>query len=115
MVKFKNLFSFSKSEVEKTFSHASFVIKQHGLKLLKAPELESAHGKLLAVISKKFGKAHERNLMRRRIKSIFYNQKLFEVHATWILIVYENSKQLEFAQLQDFLTKNITTLPHENS
>jgi ribonuclease P protein component len=115
LVKFKNLFSFSKTEVEKSFSHASFVIKQHGLKLLRVSNSDQPHGKLLAVISKKYGKAHERNLMRRRIKNIFYNQKLFEIKATWILIVYENSKQLEYSQLQDVLTKSIAGPSHEIS
>lgn len=111
MVKFRALFSFSRNEITYAFSHAQFFKRILGLKLLQiAPEAKKSspfdsceHGKLLIVISRKTGKAHLRNLLRRRIKSIFYQHKLFEKQTYSILLVYAQAIQLSYEQLERVL------------
>ena len=112
-IKVKSLFSFKKKEIDKAFSNSSFQASCLGLKLLKSSitkELnEEKHGKLLIVIPKAFGKAHERNLMRRRLRSIFYEEKLYQKPITWIIICYKESKKMDFDQLKNFMIKNLKT------
>lgn len=108
MIKFKNLFSFSKSETESAFKNTALHDQITGFKLLQTPPTTSSKfGKLLIIISKRSGKAHERNLLRRQIKSIFYEEKLFKKPITSILIVYKQATKLTFDEIKKFLTKNL--------
>ena len=106
MIEFKKLFSFSQKEIDLAFKKASLVGKSNGLKLLKSPcDLE--YGKILIITPKKCGKANLRNQLRRRIKAIFYEEKLFQKPAIYILLAYKKSTEFSFDQLKEFLTKNI--------
>ena len=106
MSKFQDYFRFSKKEVTLAFEHAKLTNQTNGLKLLKTT-LQTAsedlpHGKILIIISRKVGKAHERNLSRRRIKSIFYEEKLYEKPLISILLTYKPATELSFEQLKEF-------------
>ena len=109
MIKFRKLFSFSQKEITDTYARAKIIKKVLGLKLLVAPlDITSHgstenHGKLLIVISRKTGKAHVRNLLRRRIKSIFFEQKLYQKPTRSVLIVYREATKLTFEQLQQIM------------
>ena len=116
MIKFRNLFCFSKKEIDAVFAHAQSVKRAPGLKLIQAPlglpehstdTLEEAFGKLLIVVPRKTGKAHVRNLLRRRAKAIFYAQKLYKKPVKSILSIYAEAANLSFDQLQAFLVSNL--------
>ena len=109
MVKFKQLFAFSTREVQFSFSFAAFSSGILGLRLLRAPLFcaNQSYGKLLIIIPKRAGKAHERNKLRRRIKAAFYENKLFEKPITSVLLVYHQAKQLSYEEIEEFLCKNI--------
>ena len=109
MVHFRSLFSCTKKEISAALQHAHVVATIHGLKLLKTrkgPFDALPHGKLLIIPVRTF-KAHERNLIRRRIKSIFYEEQLYTQPTMWILIVYKQALHLSFSELKTFLTKHI--------
>ncbi|MFH1461971.1 MAG: ribonuclease P protein component [bacterium] len=108
-MKFKDLFRFEKKEVDLTFQNAKQKDKIEGLKLLQSPNVETAFGKLLIITSKKVGKAHKRNRIRRQLKSIFYQEKLFQNPINSIIIVYKQATDLTFEQLREFLIKNFKT------
>ena len=110
MIKFSDLFSFTRNEVRFSFNNAKKKASIPGLILLQAPlqeTLPEPFGKLLIVIPRLSGKAHKRNLFRRRVKSIFYEEKLFEKPVTSILLVRKTAIDLPFDQLKEFLVKNI--------
>ena len=122
---FRQLFSFSKKEIDRAFKKVRPKAKTRGLKLLQAPGLffdspPSIHsaklstqddraefGKLLIIAPRRSGKAHKRNLIRRRIRAIFYEQKLYEKVATSILLVRSEAMELTFEQLQEFLVSSL--------
>lgn len=106
MIKFKEIFSFSKKEIETSLKSAKIVCKEGGLKLLQAPATKD-FGKLLVIIPKKSGKAFERNLIKRRLKAIFYEEKLFEKPLVYIIIVYKAAMDLNFQDLKKILIKNL--------
>ncbi len=111
---FRSLFSFDKKEIDKAFKQVKLVAKTRGLKLLQAPGLffddvndSHQYGKLLIISPRRSGKAHKRNLIKRRFKAIFYEQKLFEKVATSIVLVRAEAMELTFEQLQDFLVSHV--------
>jgi ribonuclease P protein component len=99
---FKPLFHFEKSEVQAAFAIATAAGYARGFKLLKAPG-SATHSKLLIVTPRGSGKAHERNLVRRRAKAIFYENAQHTVPTTWILLVYKKSAESSFDTLKAFL------------
>jgi len=107
MIKFKLLFSFAKSEIPNLIAISKLKTKQSGFKLLQVDTKELEYGKILIVTSRKTGKAHDRNLIRRRIKEAFHTQKLYEKPVISILFVYKSALALSYAQIKDFLFKNI--------
>jgi ribonuclease P protein component len=49
------------------------------------------------------GNAPERNLLRRQLKAIFYEEKLFERGFECIIILRKEAVPLSFAQLKELL------------
>jgi len=106
VIKFKNLFSFKKSEIKEAFEGAQFKAKGPGLKLLQSKS-SLEHGKILIIIPKRAGKASKRNKFRRQVKSIFFHEKLYEKPIISILLVYEDAMELTFEQTKTFLKDNL--------
>lgn len=111
MPKFKNLFSFSQSEINIAFKSAKPLKMVYGLKLLQAPMLQKQeHGKLLIITPRATGKAHLRNFIRRQLKAIFYEHKLYAFKSTFILLVYKPAIELNFNQLTSSLVNACTVI-----
>jgi len=110
MINFSSLFSFSQKEIKQAFNKAKFKNKINGLKLLQlsSEELDEkpSLGKILIVIPGKTGNAIKRNKIRRQIKAIFYEEKLFEKPLISILLVYKPALKLNFEQVKEFLVKS---------
>ena len=110
MSKNQDFFHFSQNEVDLTFEHTKLVNQIDGLKLLQAPlqaiSKDLKYGKILIIISQKVGKAHERNLLRRRIKSIFQEEKLYKKSIISILLTYKPATRLSFEQIKEFLVQS---------
>lgn len=121
MVKFKNLFRFSRQEVTLSLEHAKLKTLWRGLKLLQAPlsclnNIQTGNGevdepaqigKILIITPATCGKASQRNLFRRRVKNIFYTQKLYVHPLVSVLIVRKEAMDLNVKELEKFLKKNI--------
>jgi|GEM_PF-1484939 len=123
-------FSYSQSEAKKFLENSKTSARVLGLKLvverskkptpstgndtetsetppniaLETPE-EPTHGKLLIVIPRRVANACGRNLIRRRLKAIYTENKLFKNTKRYALFVYPEAKALSYQQLAEFLTK----------
>lgn len=96
---------FTRRETDQLFKHIKIRVKKLGLEILLAPR-SLDFGRCLISISKKTGNAPQRNKLRRRIKAIFYTQRLFQTPFDWVIIAKTPSTtQLEFNQLQTILTE----------
>lgn len=109
--KFRSLFSLTKDEIAQAFRQARLFCSQRGLKILQAPlqlNNESAddnHGKMLVITPKKSGKAHDRNKIKRQLKALFYEEKLYETKSIFIVLVYKNAMSLSFDDIKDIVKK----------
>lgn len=125
-------FSFSQSEAKKFLAHSKFAAKALGLKLVveqnnrqnsptekRSQEIDhstdlsplalekSGCGKLLIVIPRRVANAVGRNLIRRRIKAIYSENKLFNNNKHYALFVYPEAKNWSFDQFSEFLKKSL--------
>jgi len=94
---------FTKREIEYLFQHARRVIRNQFCTILVAPRQNPDYARVLIVLSRAVGNAPERNLIRRRIKAIFYEEKLFTADVDCVIIVYKKMVTLSFDQLKTLL------------
>lgn len=95
----KKISSFTRQEVAELFACARAKIKLPGLRILKAPTTHP-YGRILIVIPRKVGTAPERNLIRRRIKMIFREKKLYLYGSNFIALIGPECKKISFQELE---------------
>jgi len=95
----KQISRFSRKEIDHLFKNSTAVYKSKELVILTAPCLLD-FGRVLLVTSRKVGNAPQRNLLRRRSRAIFYEQRLFELGKDCVAIFKAPAKELNFEQLK---------------
>lgn len=115
MIKFKNLFQFSKKEVSSFIDKSKFKAHIKGLRLVQviqdSGDIAPDSGKLLIITPRTCGKAHLRNQLRRRLKDIFYKEQLYKIPKISIIIASRNAMLHSYDELKCFLTQNIGGTP----
>lgn len=98
----KRLSKFTKREIDHLFKHARRVFRSPECTILLAPR-QDVFGRVLIVTSRKVGNAPERNLIRRRIKSIFYEEKLYDRSFDCVIIAQKKLTDLSFDELKKLI------------
>ena len=101
---------FTKREIDYLFQHARRIVRNQFCTILVAPRQNQDYARVLIVVSRQVGNAPERNLIRRRIKSIFYEEKLFALKFDCVIIVYKKMVTLPFDQLKTLLVSTYQKL-----
>ena len=96
------LSSFSKTEIKKLWQNAQLKVKQPGILVFTAPQ-SGPTGRVLLVIPKAAGTAPERNLFKRRVRSIFKEEKLTERGYDCIVRAHKNGVIIPFETLKTHL------------
>jgi ribonuclease P protein component len=94
---------FTAIQAQEFFSKARRVIRRPELDILLAPALYSA-GRLLVVTSKKTGNAPQRNTIRRRLKAIFFKEKLTALGYDCAVIIKPRGISLSSQELSTLLS-----------
>lgn len=102
----KQISRFTKSEIDLLFKHGKAVYKSKEFVILTAPCL-ALSSRILLITSRKVGNAPERNLLRRRGRAIFYEEKLFELQKHCVVIFKAPAKDLSFDQFKEILKKSV--------
>ena len=112
----KRISKFTTREIDHLFGHARSFFKDESCTILLAPR-QGEFGRILIVTSRKVGNAPERNFIRRRVKAIFYEEKLYERTVDCVIIAKKKLVGLSFSQLKDILLEAYRKLMqrHENS
>ena len=105
----KKISKFTKSEIDYLFQHARCIVKNEFCTILLAPR-QKEFGRVLIVASLKVGNAPQRNLIRRRIKAIFYEEKLFQHSFDCVMIMHKKAVELSFEQLKNMLLDAYKTI-----
>jgi ribonuclease P protein component len=98
----RRITQFSKKEIDSLFSNARRVFRNAACTLLIA-EKQGSLGRILIIASRKVGNAPERNLLRRRIKAIFYEEKLYIYPFDGAIILYKKAVGLSFSELKNMI------------
>ncbi len=93
---------FTKKEIAKLFDTAQRQVKNRALDILLGLR-QKDFGRILIITSRKVGNAPQRNKIRRRLKSIFYQEKLYETLYDCIVIVKKEAVALSFEALKELL------------
>ena len=100
--------AFTKKEIAQLFKTAKRAVQHPGLTILCAPKTKD-YGRLLVVTPAKIGSAPERNRIRRRLKALFYEHKLFEHGLDCIIIIKKEGINLGIHQLKELLFKALAS------
>ena len=98
----RKISKFTKREIDYLFEHGRRVFRAKQGTILIAPR-QGEFGRVLIIASRKVGNAPERNLIRRRIKSIFYEEKLYDRPYDSVIIVQKSVVELSFGQLKEVI------------
>lgn len=109
----KKISKFTQREIDYLFKNARRVFKNTSLTILIAPRQQD-FGRVLIVTSRKVGNAPQRNLIRRRIKAIFYQEKLFEYPFDCVIISHKDATSLSFDELKKYLLSAYHTIKENN-
>ena len=96
----RDLTRFTKSEVSRLFASARAVYKDAGITILCAPQ-QKEFGRALLITPRKVGNAPKRNKIRRQLRAIFYQEKLYESGFDCAFIVRKPAIQKSFDELKD--------------
>lgn len=96
------LSKFTKKELDHFFSVAKSPKKNQAFTFLIAPT-DQDFGKILVVASRKYGNAPQRNLLKRRFKAIFWEEKLYEKRIDLAVIARPAGKTYDFEKLKALL------------
>jgi ribonuclease P protein component len=102
MPRTKKISSFSRTEISNAFKRSRLKVRYSGLKLLVAPS-DAEHGKLLIVTPRRSGNSPQRNLFRRRMKSLFRENNLADKKIVLIALVDRNGIELSFKKLEQLV------------
>lgn len=99
----KHISKFGKKELDHFFTVAKAAKKNQAFTILIAPATSHPFGRILIMVPKKYGNAPERNTLRRRLKTIFIEQKLYEHRSDIVIITRPTAKNYDFSQLSKLL------------
>lgn len=94
--------TFGQNEVDALFKATIARYKIKGLDIRLAPKVLPL-GRLLIITPRACGNAPKRNRIRRRLKSIFYETKLYNQAYDWIILVRKEGIDLDFDQLKEII------------
>lgn len=103
MVCARSITQWEKTEIDELFAQAKRILFSPVCDI-KVARAQKSYGRLLLIIPVLVGQAHERNLMRRRFKNLFYNQRLFEKGFDWIVFVKKPAVKISYSKLSELVT-----------
>jgi ribonuclease P protein component len=95
----RRITNFSRNELTSLFQRAKTVHRNSSFDIRLAPKTEEI-GRILIITPKKMGNAPNRNRVRRRIKALFYQEKLYLLPYDWIIYCKTKSALLSFSEIK---------------
>lgn len=99
--------SFTKTEISTLFKQATMRVRSNGLRIMTSLTTQQS-ARILIIASRKTGNAPQRNLFKRRLRSLFYQEKFFEKKVDFIVIADKTGAALSFGKLKELITLAFT-------
>ncbi len=96
------LSSFTRKEITDLFKKARALSKNSIFTLLVAPQ-KKGYGRIVIITPRRVGTAPERNLIKRRVRSLFYEEKLFNRGYDGIIIFKKRAASTPFKELKKMI------------
>lgn len=90
-----------RSNIDLLFKRSRRVYSSPELDIRLAPAQEEEGGKLLFIVPRASGTAPQRNTFKRRIKALFYEEKLYTRSYDWIIFGKKSGLTLSFDVLKN--------------
>ncbi|MDO8030067.1 ribonuclease P protein component ['Planchonia careya' phytoplasma] len=104
MMKKKFILSKNK-EINLIFKHDKNSVANYFFKIYYINCAKTLNFKFALSINKRYGKSHERNLIKRRIRAIIYNYySVLKSNVFFIIIIKPTARQLNFVDLSEKLS-----------
>lgn len=104
------LSQFSTAEVQHLFAAGRLAFKNSGMTVLYAPRNKD-FGRILVITSRKVGNSPTRNLIRRRLKALFYESTWYQLPYDFVFIIRTPATHYSYQKLKSLCTDFITRLP----
>ena len=104
--------SFSPEERRKLFNTARNVIYHSGLDV-RIAHTTNPLARILIVTPKRCGNAPQRNRIRRRLKALFYEEKLYQRSYDILVLCKKSGIDLTYQELRAFLTSVLERAAHD--
>ena len=101
----KKISSFTRSDIAKLLKNAQLKLRIKGVRVLAASSSLPEFGRILMIIPRRSGNSPQRNLIRRRLKSIFREEKLCEKLKDIVVIVRSEGINTPFDALRTMLVE----------
>ena len=113
-----NLCSFSQKDAKTILKNGSFLARVPGIKIIETPfgtetVAPTPHGRILIVIPRKVGPACTRNLIRRRIRALYLEEKLYTRQSATMIFMYPEARNFTYDQLRTFMIGAFNGRPHK--
>jgi len=104
----KQISSFTQKDIQELFKNTRLVVMQPPLLIRIGPAKKSV-GRLLVVTPKAVGSAPIRNKLRRRLKSLFYQEKFYSLGKDCIILARQGAGELTYEQLHTLLLNTLSS------
>lgn len=95
----RTLSRFASTEVKTILKRGKRVLKTPTTDIIVSPKMHE-FGRILVITPKRIGKASQRNKVRRRIKALFFEEKLYEKGVDCIAIIKKEGIETPFDELK---------------
>ncbi len=100
----RQISSFSKKKISELFKRSKYILRLPELDI-RFSKTDSEFGKVLIVTPKRIGNAPERNSIKRKIKALFYQDKIYNHGYDFIFLCKPGSVNFSFENLRKIFIK----------
>lgn len=93
---------FTITEIKDLFKNSKSVMRNPGLDISLSPSKKN-YSRILIITPKKIGNAPFRNLIKRRIKSIFYENELYKKNKDMIIFCRKDIEKIDYSNLKNLI------------
>ncbi len=99
---------FSPQDRKKLLHQARTIFKHAGLEI-RMKSTQHPFGRILIITPKKMGAAPQRNLIKRRLKALFYEEKFYQKGFNLVIFCRKGSASIPFTEIKHILNEAYDT------